>query len=432
MMAVIVAAAFVMAILAARPAQAQAYKEKVLHSFAGGTRGANPFGLIRDTQGNLYGTTNLGGYLNCPGEQGNGCGVVFKLSATDKETVLHRFMGGTDGELPSAGVIRDAQGNLYGTTYAGGVAGCLQYYGCGVVFRMDTSGKETVLHSFCPEYPNCPDGASPSAGVIQDAQENFYGTTAEGGNSGCFAGYGCGIVFKFSKAGKESVLHSFTGGADGATPYAGVILDAKGNLYGTTYYGGRGKCNDGFGTGCGVVFKLGTTGKETVLHSFTGGTDGAYPDAGVIQDAMGNLYGTTKEGGDLSGCDGLGCGVVFKLSTAGKETVLHSFTGRTDGANPDAGVIQDAKGNLYGITPSGGDLSCGNGSGCGVVFKLGTTGKETVLHSFTGGTGGAHPDAGVIQDAIGNLYGTTYAGGDSSCGYQGGGCGVVFELTPTN
>jgi uncharacterized repeat protein (TIGR03803 family) len=130
-MTAIVTAAFVMAMLAARSTQAQAYKEKVLHSFTGGTRGAYPLGLIRDTQGSLYGTTNLGGYLNCPGEQGNGCGVVFKVSTTGKETVVHSFMGGTDGELPYAGVIRDAQGNVYGTTYAGGVAGCLQYYGCG-------------------------------------------------------------------------------------------------------------------------------------------------------------------------------------------------------------------------------------------------------------------------------------------------------------
>jgi uncharacterized repeat protein (TIGR03803 family) len=294
------------------------------------------------------------------------------------------------------------------------------------VFKVDTRGKETVLHSFCPQYPNCPDGAGPYTRVIQDGQGNLYGTTAEGGNSGCFAGSGCGTVFKLSKAVKETVLHSFTGGADGATPYAGVIQDAKGNLYGTTYYGGKGKCNDGFGTGCGVVFKLGTTGKETVLHRFTGGIDGSYPDAGVIQDAKGNLYGTTQEGGDLSGCDGLGCGVVFKLSTTGKETVLHRFTGGTDGSNPDAGVIQDAKGNLYGITRAGGDLNGCSGLGCGVVFKLNAAGKETVLHGFTGGTDGSNPDGGVIQDAKGNLYGTAYAGGDSSCG-----CGVVFELTPT-
>jgi uncharacterized repeat protein (TIGR03803 family) len=421
-MTVIVAAALAMAMLDARSAHAQAYEEKVLHSFTGGTHGAYPLGLIRDTQGNIYGTTSLGGYLNCPGEQGSGCGVVFKLSTTGKETVLHSFMGGTDGELPNAGLIQDDLGNLYGTTYAGGVAGCLRYYGCGVVFKVNTKGKETVLYSFCPEYPNCPGGADPAA-VVLGADGNLYGATAEGGNNGCLAGLGCGVVFKLSAAGKETVLHTFTGGADGANPDAGVIQDAKGNLYGTTYYGGKGKCNDGFGTGCGVVFKLSTTGKETMLHSFTGGTDGAYPDAGVSQDAEGNLYGTTKEGGDLSGCDGLGCGMVFKLSAAGKETVLHSFTGGTDGANPDAGVIQDAKGNLYGVTPSGGDLSCGNGSGCGVVFKLSMAGKETVLHRFTGGTGGAQPDGGVVRDAQGSLYGTTFNGGTYSNG-------TVFEIIP--
>jgi uncharacterized repeat protein (TIGR03803 family) len=270
-------------------------------------------------------------------------------------------------------------------------------------------------------FKGAPDGSGPAAGVIQDAQGNLYGTTFSGGNSNCGAdASGCGTVFKLSATGLETVLYRFTGGPDGSNPLAGVIPDAEGNLYGTTYWGGdTSSCSP---YGCGVVFKLDSSGIETVLYSFKGGADGSFPQAGLIQDAQGNLYGTTTYGGDLScvASDGLGCGVVFMLSLTGYETVLHTFAGGVDGALPYAGVIQDAQGNLYGTTAYG-----GNGS-CGIVFKLTNT-TETLLHTFGCSRNGGNPEAGVIRDAAGNLYGTAYTGG-TNCDLPIYGCGVVFKL----
>jgi uncharacterized repeat protein (TIGR03803 family) len=208
-----------------------------------------------------------------------------------------------------------------------------------------------------------------------------------------------------------TVLYSFAGyPSDGATPWAGVVMDPAGNLYGTTVYGGN---NDacGPGIGCGTVFKLDTNGVETVLHNFTG-PDGANPTANLIMDANGNLYGTTEYGGNTKVCTGTGfagCGVVFKLS-GGKETVLHRFIDGIDGAWPWAGLITDASGAMYGTTYLGGKYQDG------VVFKL-VGKKETVLHSFTGGKDGGLPTAGLIMDAKGNLYGTTTYGGDTQCDY---------------
>jgi uncharacterized repeat protein (TIGR03803 family) len=346
----------------------KAGNETVLHSF-GGADGAVPYAaVISDTAGNLYGTTNEGG--------GSGAGVVFEVSAGGQETVLFAFPGG-DGTNPQAGVIRDSSGNLYGTTYSGG-------RGAGTVYKRDAAtGHEMSLYSFT-------DGGSPVAGVILDSAGNLYGTTLLGGPSGY------GAVFKLDTTGNETTLYSFTGGTDGRLPYAGVIRDTAGNLYGTTSAGGA--------SGYGVVFKVDTAGKETVLYSFTGGADGNYPYGGVIRDGVGNLYGTTLMGG------GSGVGVVFKVDTTGKETVRYSFTGGADGRFPQAGVIRDTAGNLYGTTVSGG------ASGVGAVFKVDTTGKETVLYSFTGGADGSYPYAGVIRDTAGNLYGTASHAGASSAG----------------
>ena len=251
------------------------------------------------------------------------------------------------------------------------------------------------------------DGRSPGGGVILDAAGNLYGTTTQGGNPSC--PQGCGTLFKVDGAGNETVLYSFagTGAGDGQYPTADLVMDAQGNLYGTTAGGGA--------SGHGTVFKLDTTGKETVLHSFSGaGGDGASPYGGVMMDGQGNFYGTTPAGGTSN------CGTVFKLDTTGKETVLYSFAGTGgDGASPYGGVMMDVQGNLYGMTEGGGAF------GYGTVFKLDTTGKETVLHSFnlTGGDGG-FPMTGLVRDAKGNLYGTTNSGGR---GIDGGN-GVVFKL----
>jgi uncharacterized repeat protein (TIGR03803 family) len=212
-MAASVAAACVMAMLAAQSAQAQSYK--VLYTFTGGKHGVYPSAVIQDAQGNLYGETQGGAY-----------GTVFKLSPTDKETVLYKFQGGSDGAYPYGGLIQDAKGNLYGTAADGGGTGCFGL-GCGLVFKLSLTGKETVLYSFT----GGADGAGPSTGVIQDAKGDLYGAAQAGGGTGCSGG--CGTVFKLSRTGKEITLHSFQGGVDGDVPNA-VTLDAKGNLYGTT------------------------------------------------------------------------------------------------------------------------------------------------------------------------------------------------------
>jgi uncharacterized repeat protein (TIGR03803 family) len=229
---------------------------------------------------------------------------------------------------------------------------------------------------------------------------NVYGTTQQGG------AHGYGTVFKLDNAGKETVLHSFRGVPDGEYPCAGLILDAKGNLYGTTQLGGPVSQNDG------TVFKVTAKGKETVLYSFTDAKgDGAYPIGGVVRDPAGNLYGTASDGGTN------GIGIVFKLDTTGKERVLYSFgTNTGDGAYPFAGLVRDAKGNLYGTAELGG------ANGPGVVFEVAPTGTETVVHSF-GGTDGSYPLAGLVQDAKGNLYGTATEGGAHNDG-------VVFKLSP--
>jgi uncharacterized repeat protein (TIGR03803 family) len=387
----------------------QTYKEKVLYNFTGGADGKFPdYGaLIWDAKGNLYGTTAAGG--------ADRAGVVFKLSSKNKETVLYSFTGGPDGGTPWAGLVMDAKGNLYGTTTNGGVRDCYNGSFCGVVFKVSSKGKETVLRAFTGA-----DGNTPVAPLIFDAIGNLYGTTTYGGTgdgSGCGGvQYHCGVVFKVSGKGKETVLYSFTGGTDGANPTSGLIMDAKGNFYGTTKNGGMSGC----GAGCGVVFKVSSKGKETVLYSFTGGTDGANPRGGVIMDAKGNLYGTTEYGGDVSGC---GCGTVFSLDTTGKETVLYTFRGEADGGYPLEGLIFDAEGNLYGTTLYGGDVSACGGNGCGTVFKVSGKGKETVLYRFTGVADGSGPSADLIWDAKGNLYSTT-------SDRDAAGWGAVFKLTP--
>ena len=236
---------------------------------------------------------------------------------------------------------------------------------------------ETVLHNFA----GLTRGAHPYGGVIRDPSGNLYGTTYSGGKSNA------GVVFKVNTAGQETVLYSFTGGADGENPDGSLILDSAGSLYGTTYNGGTARL--------GVVFKISPSGQETVLYSFcnlTGCPDGAIPHGGVIRDASGNLYGTTQGGGTVD------CGVVYKLSAAGEEAALYSFTGGIDGAFPYAGVILDSAGNLYGTTLEGG------AGGVGAVFEVSPSGQETVLYSFTGGTDGGQPQAGVIRDSAGNLY----------------------------
>jgi uncharacterized repeat protein (TIGR03803 family) len=338
--------------------------------------------------GNLYGTTELGGKL--------GFGTAFRL-AGGGETVLHTFRGGIDGAFPYAAFVMDPKGDLYSTTTYGGGAS-----GNGMVVKTNAKGHETALYRFCPK-SDCSNGETPAGGLIMDSEGSFYGTTIYGGVAHGCGLYGCGTVFKVTNRGKETLLHRFAGDLDGANPWAGVVMDAKGNLYGTTVHGGP--------SNTGTVFEISKSGNETVLYSFTGGADGGHPYAGLVMDAKGNLYGTTFDGGASN------AGTVFKLNRAGKETVLHSFGGSPDGANPYAGVVMDLVGNLYGTTTSGGAFN-----NAGTIFKVGKSGKEIVLYGFRG-SDGANPYAGLVVDAKGNFYGTTYEGGDW-------GVGTVFELTP--
>jgi uncharacterized repeat protein (TIGR03803 family) len=322
----------------------------------------------------------------------SGAGVVYKLDPTRHETVLYTFTGGADGGNPYGGVILDSAGNIYGTTVYGGIAQGSAGYG--VVFKLDPAGQETVLYTFT----GGADGANSYAGLAFDSAGNLYGTTEFGGSGQGYAGYG--VVFKLNATGQETVLYTFTNGADAGNPYSGVIFDSAGNLYGTSsgYYT----------TGWGAVYKLTTAGQMTVLYSFTGGTDGGIPYSGVIRDSAGNLYGTTAFGGASN------AGLVYKVDTSGRETVLYTFAGGADGGYSQAGVVRDSAGNLYGTTTNG-------GTDYGVAYKLNPSGQETVLYTFTGGADGGYPYAGLISAPGGKLFGTTYSGGKD-------GYGAVFEL----
>jgi uncharacterized repeat protein (TIGR03803 family) len=403
--------------ITAPPTQAQNYQFKVLHTF-NGNDGANPYAeLVRDTAGNIYGTTQVGGSVKgvCASV---GCGTAFKLNKDGKQVWLHNFMGG-NGKQPLAGLLRSTEGNLYGTTTYGGdgakVCGGVTI-GCGVIFKLDGAGKETVLHRF----KGTPDGFQPQPLLVEDTSGNLFGTTTLGGTSG-----GLGTIFKLNKT-ADTVLYSFTGGSDGCYPAPGVTLDAAGNLYGVAIQGGAAFCNSGYG----VVFELDTTGALTVLHTFEG-SDGAYPSSVLLFDSVGNLYGTTDGGGNSTQCGSQGCGTVFELSPQGdgewSETVLYNFCALADcvdGDGPGGDLVRDSFGNLYGTAHSGGT------HGEGVVFKLDASGNETVLHNFTGEADGAEPDAGLIMDHAANLYGTAFFGADKKGECAPYGCGVVFRLTP--
>jgi uncharacterized repeat protein (TIGR03803 family) len=392
------------------PGPGGSWVETALYSFNNnGTDGAYPdAGLLFDTAGNLYGTTVRGGGSDYDG-------TIFELSPRHgggwTETVLYSFtFDGTDGIDPLTGLIFDTQGNLYGTTYGSGT------HDYGTVFELSHGSggwTETLLHNFNNDGA---DGIYPYGTLISDANGNLYGTTYEGG------AHGYGTVFKLSSGSggnwTETVLHSFGSGTDGTYPYAGLIIDSVGNLYGTTYHGGA---NAG-----GTVFELspgnGGSWTETILHSFGFGAGGVYPEAGLIFDHSGNLYGTTYLGGEY------GSGTVFELSPgqggSWTETILHSFHDNgTDAAYPQAGLVFDAHGNLYSTTLFGGTSYV-----YGTVFELspglGGSWTETILHSFNyDGRDGLSPHAGVVLDTHGNVYGTTYSGG--TYGY-----GTVFELSP--
>ena len=437
-------------ILILMPSSWAASRERVLHTFNLASAGFPASGLAMDGNGNLYGTTRLGG----PGGCSDGCGVVFKLTKNSQGgasySILHTFAGFPDGGNPFGAPIVDSAGNVYGTTTNGGGAGC------GVVYRLSPSTggkyKETILHSFNKLNPLNNDGCNPESYLVSDAAGNLYGTTNKGGGggeNGTFCSNGCGSVFKLAPNGDgtytENVIHSFPGtkgNTDGQNPVGGLVFDSAGNLWGSTPAGGNGN---------GTVFELTPnsdgTYSESTLFMFTGASTGFNPNTNLVIDKAGNLYGTAVNGG-------LGHGVVFQVTPQGggmvRESIIHEFglcnsTACPDGVSPFDGLTIDANGTLYGTVDLGGGSSnqCSTGTpalGCGIVYKLTPNAQgeftETILYRFQGFGDGAEPeDDRLVIDANGNIFGTAAEGGNSTVCPSGsfgtpGGCGVVFVVTP--
>jgi len=384
----------------------------VLYTFTGGNDGANPISsLIADRLGNLRGTASRGG--------AGGAGVVYELAPPAKgqtnwtETTLLGF-DGTDGDVPGYGhPTLDNEGNLYGATVAGGSGGY------GNVYMLTPDNNVALNYVFT----GGSDGEHPYSDIVVDKHGDVYGTTYEGGANG--AG---GTVYEVMPSGIQTVLYSFcsqTNCTDGAGPFAQLLIDKKGNLYGTTVEGGAGA--GGGGDGGGTIFELSPpnrgqqTWTETVLYSFQNTPDPKIPFAGLIADESGNFYGTTDLGGTGS-CDD-GCGAVFELApdtgqctsiSGWCETTLYNFQGGNDGQNPWAALVEDKNGNLYGTTTLGG------ADNDGTVFKLAPDGTETILYTFTGGNDGANPYAALHLKGS-YLYGTADSGGAE-------GYGTVFKV----
>ena len=306
---------------------------------------------------------------------------------------------GPNGMYPTyMALVQGADGSFYGTTQHGGADSFDCASGCGTVFKITTGSTLSTIYSF-----HNTDGANPEGGLVPGTDGNFYGTALAGG------AHGKGTVFKITPGGVLTTLYSFNG-TDGSSPYGALVLATDGNFYGTTSGGGHSGCS----SGCGTVFKITPGGTLTTLHKFDI-TDGARPGLGLVQGADGDFYGTTSSGGaDTSDCSG-GCGTVFKITSGGTLTTLHSFN---DSYYPGP-LVQAADGNFYGTTSFGGT------HGNGAVLKITPGGMLTILHNFDF-TDGAEPYGALVQGTDGNFYGTT-SGGGLGGGY---GYGTVFTITP--
>ena len=364
---------------------ARAQTFHVLYAFAGGADGSQPSGSLLLHGGSLYGVAGGGGAV--------GWGTVYRLDVeTRQKTTLYSFGGApSDGNSPRTGLVRDPAGNLYGTTDYGGSSDV------GILFRVDSSGAETVIYNFSNTAQD--GGGNPAGTLVRDSRGDLYGTTSDAGEGG--------VVFRLGSDGNFQTLAGFRSESDGFILLDGLLLE-NGSLYGTAYAGGS--------FDFGVVFKVDpVNGGETVLYNFTGGADGGNPQGGLVSDGAGNLYGTTTGGGEpLCNCTG----VVFKLNIAtGQETVLYTFTIGDDGYLPLATLVRDSAGNLYGTTYGGGAFNMGT------VFKLDTSNNLTTLHAFTGGLDGENPTAALTLDSQGRLYGTSAYGGAFNQG-------TVFVIAP--
>ncbi|HEY2444325.1 MAG TPA: choice-of-anchor tandem repeat GloVer-containing protein [Rhizomicrobium sp.] len=374
----------------------------LLYSFTGSPDGGEPAGaVIRDSQGNLFGTT-AGGGIGCV----DGCGTVFEVNNKGDEQVLYRFLGGSDGAFPGAAVTEDSAGNLYGTTEGGNGNDS-------TLFKLTESGQESPLHTFAYQSVN-------SAPVL-DAAGNLYGASQYGGDVNCgYNGNGCGFIYELDSSGRYSVRHTFRKLVDGTTPYFGIVMDAKGTLYGTTSFGGDPNC---YQSTCGTVFRLDPDGVYTVLHRFTGKKDGMYP-GGITLNAAGNIYGTTGSGADTACYPPLGCGVIYKIDTTGKFSVLFTFTASQVCCGPGSYTpIVDSSGNLY-------DSMAINGAhNDGYVYELDTKGNFTDLFDYAacGESAYGAQASTLVRDNHGTYYGTMAYGANEPCG---DGFGTVFKLTP--
>lgn len=399
--------------------------ESVVHAFGTQFDGFIPVaGVTIGNDGLLYGATSQGGspyFQDDPTGARGSEGAVFKLATDGSGTfgLLHSFtFANDDGSSPLGTPIQGIDGALYGTTTNGGAISS-----SGSVYRVTTAGNETLVHSFQFCSP-CIEGFHPSAGLIQDANGMLFGTSNYGGTGA--SGNALGVVYKVNTdtTGYAS-LHSFTGGSDGAYPAAPLILASDNRLYGTASRGGSSGCSGG---GCGTIFGLDADGAAyATLHVFAGSDDGALPTAGLLEASDGMLYGTTSAGGG-NGCGGDGCGTVFRIARDGTGyQVLHAFLGGSnDGANPAAGLVQAADGTLYGTTRNGVTPGC-DGSGCGIVFRIAPTGAYGVVHRLITGLDGAHPVAPLALAADGRLFGTASRGG----GVLDGGTVFSVQDTPT-
>jgi uncharacterized repeat protein (TIGR03803 family) len=376
----------------------------VLYTFNYTDGGLPNGGLIIDTAGNLYGTTQFGGSTRQ--------GVVFKLDAKGQQTVLYTFTGASDGGVPIGRVLRDHNGNLYGITSQGGDPACK----CGTVFKLSKNGSLKVLHSFKGGKDGAQNQGQPQLGLVM-VNGDLYGSASFGGVIGCDGNLGCGVIFKVTQAGKETVLHRFTGQAEGAFPQD-LITDKAGNIYGSTggsYVQGN----------AGTLFKIDTTGKLTTLYTFPGGAAGISPRWGLTRNASGLFHGVTQFGGDTTTCalGTLGCGIAFTVSAAGKEHILHTFGEQASDGGEPSGPLVDSAGNFFGVTFYGGIKNSTCTFGCGVVYQVAKNSKYSVLYSFTGGQDGYLPTGGLTADRAGNVYGAAYVGGST-------GNGVIYKITP--
>jgi len=393
--------------------QAQDLNIDILHVFTGVPDGAGPAAtVIRDANGNLFGTTAAGGDGNCPGTNGAGCGTVYEIGKDGHYTILHKFVGGSgDGAFPASGVTRDAAGNLFGTTEGGN--GNLS-----TLYEVEKTGGEKTLHFFT----NFTDGAAANSAPIVDSEGNLFGNTTYGGDSSCgFDGNGCGTIYEMQANGKFRVLYTFTSLTQAIEPIGSPIIDSTGNLFGTTQWGGDLNCEHT--VGCGTIYELDHSSKFKVLHKFAGKSDGSSPTC-VIDGGDGSLVGVTNAGGDLSCYPPFGCGTIFRLDKTGKFNTLYTFTPFTENNNGHSCPVRDSKGNLYGTNANGGTHNSG------YLYELDTSGKFKVLYDFpiANSSQGGVP-LGVVLAPSGDYYGVNGEGGDTNCGFENSGCGTVFKLS---